>query len=144
MVVKKFLLVFYWLRAVPVIMIGIFALYIGGGRAAGAGSPASQQATVVPLQGSGFSPPCYHPARPGYEYAPNPQYNGYANYDYGYGGPTYIERKAQPPYMTQYGEPVLEEWQYSGGYQGALNRGEIQYQPGYNSQMAPASQGKGR
>ncbi len=144
MVVKKILQSFFLLRAVPVIMACVLMLYLGGGRAEGAASPATQQATVVPPQGPGFSPPGYNPARPGYEYVPNPQYNGYANYDYGYGGPTYIEQKAQPPYVTQYGEPVLEEWQYSGGYQGALNRGEIQYQSGYNSQTAPTTQGKGQ
>jgi len=138
MVVKRFLQSFSLLRSAPVLMACIFMLYLGGGRAAGAASPATQQSPVVFPQG--YSPPGYNPVRPGNEYVPNPQHNSYGLSDYNYGGPTYIEQNAQVPYVTQYGEPVLEEWQYSGGYQGALHRGEIQYQPGYNSQMAPPTQ----
>jgi len=143
MFMKRFLPSFYLVRSVLVLVGCILMLYFDGGRAADAASPATQQAPVVPPQGSGYSPPGYNPARPGNEYVPNPQHNSYSPSDYNYGGPTYIEQKAQPPYVTQYGEPVLEEWQYSGGYQGALNRGEIQYQPMYNSQMAPATQVRG-
>jgi len=143
MVMKIFLPSFYLLRSVLVIVGCILMLYFGGGRAADAASPGTQQAPMVPTQGSGYSPPGYNPARLGNEYVPNPQHNSYSPSDYNYGGPTYIEQEAQPHYVTQYGEPVLEEWQYSGGYQGALNRGEIQYQPGYNSQMAPATQVRG-
>ena len=89
--------------------------------------------SVVPQQG--YAPPGYNPPQPGYEYVPNPRHNIYRPFEENYGGPTYIQRKAQAPYVTEYGEPVLEEWQYSGGYQGALNRGEIHYQPGsgYNT-----------
>ncbi len=135
--VKRLLPSFYLLRSVPVIMACVFMVYFGSERAAGAASPETQQSPVVPQQG--YSPPGYNPARPGYEYVPNPQHNNYNPSDYNYGGPTYIEQKAQAPYVTQSGEPLLDEWQYSGGYQGALHRGEIQYQPGYNNQMAPAA-----
>lgn len=141
MVVKRFLQSFDLRKSVPVIMACVLMLYFGGGRATGAASsPATPQASV-PSQG--YSPPGYNPVRPGNEYVPNPQHNIYSPADYNYGGPTYIEQKAQSPYVTQYGEPVLAEWQYSGGYQGALNRGEIQYQPGFNSQMAPTTQVRG-
>ena len=143
MIMKRFLQSFYLLRSVPVIMACVLMLYLGGGGVVGAASRATQQASVVPPQGSAYSPPGYNPARPGYEYVPNPQYNGYANYDYGYGGPTYIERQAQAPYVDPINGTLLEEWQYAGGYRGALNRGEIQYQPGYNSQMPPATQIRG-
>ena len=115
--------------------------YFGGGRAADAASPGTQRSSVFLPQS--YSPPGYPPARPGYEYVPNPQHNNYSPFDYNYGGPTYIEQKAQAPYVTQYGESVLEEWQYAGGYEGALHRGEIQSQPGYNGQMGPATQVKG-
>ncbi|GJL60202.1 MAG: hypothetical protein NPIRA03_30590 [Nitrospirales bacterium] len=140
MVVKRFLQSFSLPRAASLIMACILLLYWGSGQGAGASSPATQQSPVVPQQGS--SPPGYNPPQPGYEYVPNPQHNIYRPFEENYGGPTYIQRKAQPPYVTEYGEPVLEEWQYSGGYQGALNRGEIHYQPGsgYNRHMAPPSQ----
>ncbi|MFZ1746194.1 MAG: hypothetical protein WBO24_14660 [Nitrospirales bacterium] len=114
-------------------MASVLLLSWGGGHAAGAASPATQHTPMIPPQG--YSPPGYNPPQPGYEYVPNPQHNGYSPFDDDYGGPTYIQRKAQAPYVTEYGEPVLEEWQYSGGYQGALDRGEIHYQPGtgYNT-----------
>jgi hypothetical protein len=144
MMVKRFLQSFSLPKVGSLIMACASMLYWGSGQAAGAASPATQQSPVVPNQG--YSPPGYNPPQPGYEYVPNPQHNGYSPFDYDYGGPTYIQRKAQAPYVTQYGEPVLEEWQYSGGYQGALDRGEIHYQPGsgYNSQIAPPTQGKGQ
>lgn len=139
MVVKRFLRSFSLARAASLIMTWVLLLYGSGGQAAGPASPATQQSSVVPQQG--YAPPGYNPPQPGYEYVPNPRHNIYRPFEENYGGPTYIQRKAQPPYVTQYGEPVLEEWQYSGGYQGALNRGEIHYQPGSgdNSHMAPPS-----
>lgn len=139
MLVKRFLRSFSLARAASLIMTWVLLLYGSGGQAAGPASPATQQSSVVPQQG--YAPPGYNPPQPGYEYVPNPRHNIYRPFEENYGGPTYIQRKAQPPYVTQYGEPVLEEWQYSGGYQGALNRGEIHYQPGSgdNSHMAPPS-----
>lgn len=128
MVVKRFLRSFSLARAASIIMTWVLLLYGSGGQAAGAASPATQQAPVV--FPPGYSPPGYNPPQPGYEYVPNPQHNFYRPFEENYGGPTYLQRKAQAPYVTQYGEPVLEEWQYSGGYQGALDRGEIHYQPG--------------
>ena len=143
MLVKRFLRSFSLARAASLIMTWVLLLYGSGGQAAGPASPATQQSSVVPQQG--YAPPGYNPPQPGYEYVPNPRHNIYRPFEENYGGPTYIQRKAQPPYVTQYGEPVLEEWQYSGGYQGALNRGEIHYQPGSgdNSHMAPPSQVRG-
>ena len=143
MLVKRFLRSFSLARAASLIMTWVLLLYGSGGQAAGAASPATQKSSVVPQQG--YAPPGYNPPQPGYEYVPNPRHNIYRPFEENYGGPTYIQRKAQPPYVTQYGEPVLEEWQYSGGYQGALNRGEIHYQPGAggNSHMAPPSQVRG-
>ena len=133
MMMKKFLRSFSLPRIASLIMTWVLLFYGGSGQAAGAASPATQQSPVVPQQG--YSPPGYNPPQPGYEYVPNPQHNIYRPFEENYGGPTYIQRKAQAPYVTQSGEPVLEEWQYSGGYQGALDRGEIYYQPGsgYNS-----------
>ena len=133
MVVKRFLRSFSLARAASLIMTWVLLLYGSGGQAAGPASPATQQSSVVPQQG--YAPPGYNPPQPGYEYVPNPRHNIYRPFEENYGGPTYIQRKAQAPYVTEYGEPVLEEWQYSGGYQGALNRGEIHYQPGsgYNT-----------
>jgi hypothetical protein len=144
MVVKRFLQSFHLFRSVPIIMAFAFMVYFSGERTAGAASPETQPTRMVPQQG--YSPPGYNPPQPGYEYVPNSQHNSYSPFDYDYGGPTYIQQKAQAPYVTPYGEPVLEEWQYSGGYQGALDRGEIQYQPGsgYNSHMAPPTQVRGQ
>ena len=137
MVVKRFLQSFSLPKAVPLIMVCVLLLDWGGGRAAGAASPETQQSPVFFPQG--YSPPGYNPPQPGNEYVPNPQHNNYSPSEDNYGGPTYIQQKAQAPYVTEFGEPVLEEWQYSGGYQGALDRGEIHYQPGsgYNSKIAP-------
>ena len=133
MVVIRFLRSFSLARSASLIMTWVLLLYGSGGQAAGAASPATQKSSVVPQQG--YAPPGYNPPQPGYEYVPNPHHNIYRPFEENYGGPTYIQRKAQAPYVTEYGEPVLEEWQYSGGYQGALNRGEIHYQPGsgYNT-----------
>lgn len=144
MVVKRFLQSFSLPRAAPLIMACVLLLDWSSGQAAGAASPATQQSPMFFPQG--YSPPGYNPPQPGNEYVPNPQHNGYSPFDYDYGGPTYIQQKAQAPYVTQYGEPVFEEWQYSGGYQGALDRGEIHYQPGsgYNSHMAAPTQVRGQ
>ncbi len=144
MVVKRFLWSFSLAKAASLIMTWVLLFYGSGGQAAGAASPPTEPSPVFYPQGS--SPPGYNPPQPGYEYVPNSQHNGYRPFEENYGGPTYIQRKAQAPYVTQYGEPVLEEWQYSGGYEGALDRGEIHYQPGsgYNGHMAPSSQVRGQ
>ncbi|MDT3777046.1 hypothetical protein PJI16_05665 [Nitrospira sp. MA-1] len=144
MVVKRFLQSFSLPGTAPLLMTCVLLLDWDVGQAADTASPETQQSPIVPLQG--YAPPGYNPPQPGYEYVPNPQYNGYSTFDYDYGGPTYIQRKAQAPYVTEYGGPLLEEWQYSGGYQGALDRGEIHYQPGSgdNGQMATSNQVRGQ
>ena len=142
--VRRFLQFVSLPKVASLIMACASMLYWGSGQAAGGASPATQQSPVVPKQG--YSPPGYNPPQSGYEYVPNPRHNSYKPYEENYGGPTYIQQKTQAPYVSQYGEPVLEEWQYSGGYQGALDRGEIRYQPGsgYNSHMAPPTQTRGQ
>ena len=142
--VRRFLQFVSLPKVASLIMACASMLYWGSGQAAGRASPATQQSPVVPKQG--YSPPGYNPPQSGYEYVPNPRHNSYRPFEENYGGPTYIQQKAQAPYVSQYGEPVLEEWQYSGGYQGALDRREIHYQPGsgYNSHMAPPTQTRGQ